>query len=233
MIEDKIDADAQPEQSLAYRKRGKAGIDRIDWHRFTTCIVAPEWYLGAGPDVPGYDWRISLESVRDWLSTSDMEQARREFKLEILTAAISPSTRRLFSPQVWDEEGFVAALREDVSADAAIAAEAIIRWAERVGLTLDRGTARKPQVGFQNPLRFRLFTLVVDGKVQVHFPNIRGFTDEVTVRQTLFDALNAIPGVRFSTVALVRPFQNFPLAALTAPSSLQAFLSAMEAVVRR
>jgi hypothetical protein len=93
LIEDKIVAAAQPEQSLGYRKRGKAGIDRKDWREFTTCIVAPQFYLDSGPNVQGYDTKVSLESVRDWLSASDMEQARREFKLEILSAAISPAIR--------------------------------------------------------------------------------------------------------------------------------------------
>jgi hypothetical protein len=137
--------------------------------------------------------------------------------------------RRSFPPQVWDEEGFLRELSEKTSADAAATAEKIFRWAERIGIELDRGAAiQHPMVGFIHPREFRLFTLRDDGKVQVHFPNIRGMTDAARVRQRLFDSLNQIPGVQFAPDALERPFQNFPLTALTPPSSLQAFLSAME-----
>lgn len=233
LIEDKIAADAQPEQSLGYRKRGKEGIARGNWHQFVTCIVAPDWYLRAGPDVGGYDRTISVESVRDWLSTSGMDPARREFKLQILKAIIDVPSREPFPPQPWDRDAFLAALGETVGADAVLIADGLIGWAERVGISLDRGTARKPQVGFLHPRRFRLFTLVVDGKVQVHFPNISGTADAAGVRQKLFDSLNRIPGVQFAPEALEKPYQNFPLTALTPPSSLQAFLSAMESTLGR
>ena len=56
--------------------------------------------------------------------------------------------------QLWDEEGFLRELSEKTSADAAAKAEKIIRWAERIGITLDRGTAiQHPMVGFKHPRR--------------------------------------------------------------------------------
>ena len=229
MIEDKIAADAQPEQSLGYRKRGKEGIKRGDWQGFTTCIVAPHRYLAAGPDVPGYDRTISIESIRDWLSASNMDSARRDFKLGVLDPMITPTQRASGVIQVWKKDDFLVALRGNLNDDAAIIAEKIIRWAEQNGLKADRGTAiQHPMVGFKHPRQFRLFTIREDGKVQVHFPNIRDFADDGGIRKTLFDALNQIPGVSFTPDALDKAaYQNFPITALTTPNSLQAFLSAI------
>ena len=45
LIENKIDAIAQPEQANRYKLRGEAGIENGDWGSFSTCIMAPERYL--------------------------------------------------------------------------------------------------------------------------------------------------------------------------------------------
>ncbi|MBM4387545.1 MAG: PD-(D/E)XK nuclease family protein [Deltaproteobacteria bacterium] len=42
LMENKIDALAQPEQASRYRKRGEMGCRDGLWQRFLTCIVAPE-----------------------------------------------------------------------------------------------------------------------------------------------------------------------------------------------
>jgi len=76
MIEDKIDAGAQPRQSARYRERGEEGVSRRDWDDFTTCLVARESYLRAQPDAQGYDQTVSLESIKKWFEKSDIEPAR-------------------------------------------------------------------------------------------------------------------------------------------------------------
>ena len=234
MIEDKIAANAQPEQGLSYRKRGIEGKKRGDWHGFTTCIVAPNRYLAAGPDVPNYDRSVSIESIRDWLSTSDMDPMRRDFKVDILNPMIHPPPRGTSVQQVWNKDKFLVALRENVNEDAATVAEKLIRWAEDVGLTTNRGTATQhPMVGFEHSNGFRLFTIREDGKVQVHFPLIQGFADDVAVRKTLYDALNKIPGINFPPTVLEKAaYQNFPITVLITPQSMQDFLDAMERAVR-
>lgn len=234
MIEDKIAADAQPEQGLGYRKRGMEGKKRGAWQGFTTCIVAPKRYLAAGADVPNYDRTVSIESIREWLSTSDMDPMRREFKIDILNPMINPPPAGLSVQQVWNEDKFLVALRKNVNEDAANVAEKLIRWAKEVGLTANRGTAiQHPMVGFEHSNGFRLFTMREDGKVQVHFPLIRGFADDVVVRKALYDALNKIPNVKFPPEVLEKAaYQNFPITALIAPQSMQDFLSAMERAVR-
>jgi len=91
LIEDKVDAGAQPRQGERYRERGERGVLEDKWDRFVTCIVARESYLAEQPDARQYDHRISLESIRDVLATSDIETERRSYKIGVLDAAIDPT----------------------------------------------------------------------------------------------------------------------------------------------
>jgi hypothetical protein len=63
LIEDKIDAAAQPEQAARYLKRGEAGILAGRWNSFRTCIVGPRNYLESAPDAAGYQVSITYEEV--------------------------------------------------------------------------------------------------------------------------------------------------------------------------
>jgi len=48
LIENKIDAGAQPTQAARYQQRGEKGKQAKDWDDFMTCLVAPSQYLIGG-----------------------------------------------------------------------------------------------------------------------------------------------------------------------------------------
>jgi hypothetical protein len=82
LIENKIDAIAQPEQATRYLQRGEKGRGKDHWDDFTTCIVAPERYLASVTDAALYKVQISYEEIRDWfLSKPDDERAAYRAKM--------------------------------------------------------------------------------------------------------------------------------------------------------
>jgi hypothetical protein len=66
LIEDKIDAEPQPNQAGRYRIRGDARIEKESWHQYRTCIVAPQAYLDSNSEAELYDVRLSYESIKQW-----------------------------------------------------------------------------------------------------------------------------------------------------------------------
>ncbi|MGC9462368.1 hypothetical protein [Vibrio genomosp. F10] len=61
LIENKIDATAQPEQGLRYKKRGEKGIESGNWVDFKTCLIAPKKYLDR--NIEEYDSSIAYEEI--------------------------------------------------------------------------------------------------------------------------------------------------------------------------
>jgi hypothetical protein len=97
LIENKIDAPAQPEQAERYRRRGQAGIDEGDWYDFRTCLIAPRKYLRGSSNAAHYDAQISHEQVRNILLASNREKTRMQHKAAIINAAID-KIRRGYQP---------------------------------------------------------------------------------------------------------------------------------------
>lgn len=95
LIENKIDALAQPDQAERYRRRGSRGVAAGNWRRFVTCIVAPEAYLKSNQEARLYDTSISYEAVRAWFLATGSHRARH--KALVLTEAIEQN-RRGYSP---------------------------------------------------------------------------------------------------------------------------------------
>ena len=94
MIENKIDAIAQPEQANRYKLRGEAGIENGDWSSFSTCVMAPERYLQGTGDVSLYDHRVSYEKIIEILQVVDgIEEDRRRYRIETLKLAIEQQRR--------------------------------------------------------------------------------------------------------------------------------------------
>jgi hypothetical protein len=65
MIEDKISAIFQPDQAHGYRERGQRGIRDGRWHRFVTCLCAPDGYIQSAKCANEWDSYISFESIVD------------------------------------------------------------------------------------------------------------------------------------------------------------------------
>ena len=97
MVENKIDANQQPDQAGRYRERGYLGIKNGKWNSFTTCIVAPQEYLDATPEVLDYDRSLSYETLSEMLDRSfeklGITPERSIFRLSLLTKAIKKCRR--------------------------------------------------------------------------------------------------------------------------------------------
>lgn len=91
LLENKIDAIAQPEQAERYIKRGEKGIVDGLWKEFATCLVAPETYLDSTANASLYQYQLSYESIRKWyLKQGDV---RAKYKAQIVLEAIEKSRR--------------------------------------------------------------------------------------------------------------------------------------------
>jgi hypothetical protein len=99
LIEDKIDACAQPEQGARYRLRGQQGIDEGDWDSFETCMVAPARYLDSSTDAREYGATISYEDVREFLGMDPHADERARYRASVLLSAIEQQ-RRGYSPEI-------------------------------------------------------------------------------------------------------------------------------------
>ncbi|SFR52669.1 PD-(D/E)XK nuclease family protein [Thiomicrospira sp. ALE5] len=95
LIENKIDAPAQPEQAARYRLRGKAGAEMGNWLAFKICIIAPMRYLDHNSEAQLYDIGISYEEIKERL---DLEgTARSSYRAKVFEEAIQQN-RRGYSP---------------------------------------------------------------------------------------------------------------------------------------
>ena len=63
LVENKIDAPAQPRQGSRYQERGKKGIEEGNWKSFRTCMIAPKSYLLRSSGSQNYDSSISYEEI--------------------------------------------------------------------------------------------------------------------------------------------------------------------------
>jgi hypothetical protein len=100
LLENKIDASAQPEQGSRYFKRGEQGKAEGEWESFSACIVAPSNYLANAPEASIYDARIAYEDIRNWMQQHLPESKRTEWKVKLLTEAIDPSFRSRDNEQI-------------------------------------------------------------------------------------------------------------------------------------
>jgi hypothetical protein len=87
LIENKIDAELQPNQSDRYRMRGKEYVRRGCCSAFCTVLAAPQKYLEKGSK--GFDGTTSYEGIRDWFNGASELGPRRLYKLALLDAALT------------------------------------------------------------------------------------------------------------------------------------------------
>lgn len=94
LIENKIDADAQPEQADRYKKRGELGRSKGDWSTFITCIIAPQKYLNSKGDADLYDFQISYEKLIDMFDClNGIDEQRKNYRKNLLKLAIEQQRR--------------------------------------------------------------------------------------------------------------------------------------------
>lgn len=93
LIENKIDAIAQPEQGERYRARGELGIKDGVWSKFVTCMVAPKLYLQKEQDSHAYDTNLSYEEISNWFSSRGDVNKRSAHKSYLINEAIEQNRR--------------------------------------------------------------------------------------------------------------------------------------------
>ncbi|MDZ4688193.1 MAG: hypothetical protein SH850_24225 [Planctomycetaceae bacterium] len=81
LLENKINAVAQPAQCERYNLRGEQYRDQGHCTAFRTVLISPKTYRST--DSEAYEVRISYEEIRDWLASVGGERA--EYLASILT----------------------------------------------------------------------------------------------------------------------------------------------------
>lgn len=89
LIENKINATAQPKQDERYIERGKEGIKKNLWDTFVTCLFAPQNYLDNSNH--NYQKQLSYEAVQRFFGT--VKNVRADYKSSLLEAAIQHQRR--------------------------------------------------------------------------------------------------------------------------------------------
>ncbi|CAH1569416.1 MULTISPECIES: PD-(D/E)XK nuclease superfamily protein [Vibrio harveyi group] len=89
LIENKVDALAQPTQAIRYQQRGKAGIEQGHWVDFITCLIAPQKYLDKTSEI--YHTQLSYEEIMAYF-VSDTS-ARGMYKAKLMKNAIDKQRR--------------------------------------------------------------------------------------------------------------------------------------------
>lgn len=87
LVENKINANPQPEQAARYRKRALAYLEQRQAFSAYTAIVAPQLYLDSR-SARGFDADVSYEELKKWFSSAESLGARRQYKVALLTLAV-------------------------------------------------------------------------------------------------------------------------------------------------
>lgn len=97
LIENKINARAQPTQAARYRERGQDGVRDGHWQSYVVCLCSPARYL---PDDPNRDWDLLLtfEEVEGHLSMAALADPRASFLQRAIKQGITKHDAGSFRP---------------------------------------------------------------------------------------------------------------------------------------
>lgn len=102
LIENKIDAVAQPNQGMDYQIRGKAGKDREEWSDFKTCLIAPKSYLQQSQDKVHYNENVSYEELLAYFASRKERDERFRWKTKLIGDAIIKKESK-YAPDINEE----------------------------------------------------------------------------------------------------------------------------------
>jgi len=142
------------------------------------------------------------------------------------------------SSRQWDEPSFLTELEVWTNPEGAIVAKQTLDWAVRYNLRIRWGKGLTegsmcPLLEHQNGSNY-LFAMTTPGRVSIQFANLMkssGFEDE-SARLELLHKLNAIQGIQIPEDRITR-YPSFPLAVLTQPGALEAFLFIFDWVIHK
>lgn len=86
LIEDKINACAQPNQRVRYDNRGRLAVENHEYEQFDVFMVAPEQYLGS-PAAQNYENTVSYEEILEYFKAQDTPRA--VYKVSLLNKAVN------------------------------------------------------------------------------------------------------------------------------------------------
>ena len=87
LIEDKIDAPEQPQQSERYHETGKALLEQEKYYKYITCLLSPDIYYKSDAPMKKYEKRISYEDMLEWFE-KQTDTKRMQFKKMVLENGI-------------------------------------------------------------------------------------------------------------------------------------------------
>lgn len=102
LVENKIDAVAQPEQGKRYKLRGEKGVIDSFWEEFKTCLIAPKRYLSSAKQSEIYDAEISYEEIMSYFLSKKSLDARYAYKANLILEGIEQN-RRGYQPKTSQE----------------------------------------------------------------------------------------------------------------------------------
>ncbi len=105
LIENKIDALAQPNQGADYRARGEAGTEREDWSEFRTCLMAPAQYIDGSNDWRNFHVVVTYEEILAFFASRKDRDERYAWKARLVASAIAKK-----------ESGYTPVISEEATA---------------------------------------------------------------------------------------------------------------------
>ena len=84
LIEDKVDANLQPDQAARYRMRAERDRSRGAYATFELILCAPDYYISNRTDLGGFDRCVSLEKIAGLIRDGG---ARAEYRAKFLDTA--------------------------------------------------------------------------------------------------------------------------------------------------
>lgn len=101
LIEDKIDAPAQPNQYERYCERGNRGVEEGHWSDFTVFISAPKNYIEHDHEAQKYPNRVFYEEIQSKLTEDPVSSAIMEMALK-RAAGVLPNVVDESVTAFWD-----------------------------------------------------------------------------------------------------------------------------------
>ena len=91
LIENKISANAQPDQGRRYTDRGEKGKAEEVWQEYQTCMIAPRRYLECQTEI--YDCQISYEEVMAYFVAGRSNANRSDYRATMMLEAVKQDRR--------------------------------------------------------------------------------------------------------------------------------------------
>lgn len=91
LIENKISANAQPDQGRRYTERGEKGKAEEVWQEYQTCMIAPRRYLECQTEI--YDCQISYEEVMAYFVAGRSKANRSDYRATMMLEAVKQDRR--------------------------------------------------------------------------------------------------------------------------------------------